>query len=307
MGIASVTEISAGRSMTFDSTWKRTYKRVFRVITDSPTTEQVGVFMALTVPPGTPYRSGSAHDDGAFANSYEITDEGKEDGKSWIATVNYGPYDPTLYPIDPTMWIPRVSWTFAQFTRTVDFEAGTGEAITNAAKDPYDPGIQADDSRPVLQIVRNELGFDINLADEYRDTINDAPFWGFPAKAVKCSCITANWLYNADIACWYWEVTYEFHFNRDTWDYTVINQGFRELDSSGTKKRAILDDYGVPVSKPWPLDDNGVAIQPGSSTPIGAFDFQIYKKKDFSNFGFDDLYNAITAQNQAATGNPWGA
>src|SRR5207253_200553 len=83
-----------------------------------------------------------------------------------------------------------------------------------------------------LTIVRNMAQFDEGQAEDYKDSINAGSFFGAAAKKVKCVAITGVRVPHPDLG-WYWEVTYEFEFNRDGWVKQVLDQGMRSLDPDG--------------------------------------------------------------------------
>ena len=153
----------------------------------------------------------------------------------------------------------------------------------NSAGDWFDPPLVRDDSRPVLTIVRNEADFDPEIADSYRDTVNDDYFFGAAAGRVKCVSITGKQLFSADVlpGGFYWVVTYTFQFNRDGWASPLLDQGFRRLVSGS--RRAILVD-GQPASAPVLLDGSGGVLTPGD--PPVYQTYHLYLEADYSVFEF---------------------
>lgn len=291
MGVVWVKEKPLGRTSKQGADWKRTYSRSFLVkatkdLGSKSVREGVGVAIGAT------YSFGSEADSGAFANDVTVTcSKASKSYYYWDATVEYGPIDPSVRPLNPLDEQPRVTWGWAQFQEAVTQDRD-GNPILNTAFDPFDPPISKDQSRPILGLVRNEANFDQDLADSLRDTVNDASWWGAAAGKVKLRSISANRTYNADAGGWYWEVSYEFQFNRDGWNSKPLNAGFRQLNAAGDAQEQIYRD-GNPVSSPVPLGTDGRALSP-SGTPI-FMDFPVYSESDFSLLNFDAFYILLTS------------
>lgn len=290
MAIVWVKEKPLGRSSKQGSDWKRNYTRLFQLkatkdLGPKAVREGVGLAIADT------YAFGSESDGGAFVNDIEVTcSKASKSYYYWDATVQYGPIDPSVNPLNPLNEQPRVAWGWAQFQEAVTKDRDDNPVL-NTAFDPFDPAISRDQSRPILSLVRNEATFDQDLADSLRDTVNDAPWWGAAAGKVKIANISAARQYNADAGGWYWEVSYEFQFNRDGWAARPLNAGFRQLNTGGTQQEQIYRD-GQPIGSPALLDEDGHVIDPGG-TPL-FLEFDIYPESDFSLLNFDAFYVELT-------------
>lgn len=288
MGIVSVKEQFEGRDTSQGIKRERTYKRVFDVLTDDPRTGGFAVRAALGIVIGDPYQLGvdgvdawAEGDTGAFATSIRAA-VSSDDGRTWRAEVDYGPYDPetTTSPLDEP---EEVSWDGVTFEVPVDYDAD-GTAIVNSAGDPYDPPVIREDDRPVLTIVRNELEFDPDLSDLYRGSTNSATFFGRAAGTVKMLPIRAQRLWSANLQLnngFYWRVTYTFHINKDGWKKKLLDQGYQEV-VSGNRKKILVD--GLPVSSPQLLNGSGAKLAVGG-TPVYK-EFTVHKPRDFSIFNF---------------------
>ncbi len=290
MAVTSVEELKMPRRGTANGQWQRSYTRTYRVQTDSARTGPLEVRLALPVTIGSLYSTGTGpgteFDNGAFCNEITIECE-TEDGISWLATIGYGPWDPNAHPQNPLNEIPKISWQTQKFKRPVDVDIN-GDIVANSAGDPFDPTVEVDDNREILVITRNESQFDESLADQYRDTINSAPFFGFDALCVKCANITGNRVQHADLG-YYWEVTYEFEINRDSWVSVVQDQGLRALDpSDDTKIMNITDEEGKDITSPMPLDGAGQPL-PIGDPPVG-LEFHVLTELDFSDLNLNGFY-----------------
>lgn len=289
MAVLEVVELY-NRSASKNEKWQRTYSRKFQALTDDPTDGPVTVVDAFvsvySIDIGTKYNAGGTElDEGAYCNSI-ATDCNSQDGLQWEITVQYGPFDPTKdgeATSNPTEKVPEVSWDSVQFERVVD-EDINGEAIVNTAFDGFDPPIIIDDSRPVLKIQRNEAleTFSPAVAYAYRDHVNEFEWYGGDPKTWKIAGITAKREFHAEIG-FYWNVSYEFHYNPATWTKRILNQGMRELHSGSP--RAIKDADGTPISVPALLADDGTKLSAGGD-PVW-IEFEVYEATDFGVFNLE--------------------
>ena len=287
-----------GRSGNQGADWRRAYTRAWVVITDDVNDGPKTVREALPVALGMSYYVSETEKDlGAFVNNIRVDEDSRaEDGYQWIATVEYGPYQPLEHPQSPLDEQPRISWSWAQFERIAERDVDD-EAIVNAANDAYDPPPMRDDSRPVLQLVRNEANFDQTLADQYRDKVNSTSFFGADPGVVKVQNISANRVLHPDIG-YYWEVSYEFHFKSEGWHFFILEQGMNKIvydpgiiGDVGAKEK-MKDRKGSELSAPALLDDLGQQLATGG-TPVFS-EWIVYEEVDFSVFGFDGFYAELT-------------
>jgi hypothetical protein len=288
MPIVSVKEQFSGRDTSQSVKRERTYKRVFHVLTDDPRTGGFAVRAALGIQIGEPYQLGTPGPDlwaegdtGSFATSIRAS-VSSEDGLTWTAEVDYGPYEPETAesPLDEP---EDVSWDQVTFEIPVDYDAN-GTAILNSAGDPYDPPVMIEDDRPVLTIVRNELEYNSDLSDLYRGSVNASAFFGKAPGTVKCMPMRAQRLWSPNLNInegYYWKVTYTFHVNRDGWKRKLLDQGYQEL-VSGVRKKILVD--GLPASQPQLLNGSGLKLAVGSD-PVYK-EFTVHKPRDFSVFNF---------------------
>lgn len=279
------TEIDDGRGSSQGSDWKRTYTRSWRAITNSATVGSLAVRSGCPVSLGNTYDDGTDSDTGAFVNNIEARSEGAGDGKSWIVTVTYGPYDPEVQPQSPLERPLKVNWGNAVYQKNADFDID-GDPILNSAEESFLDPIDVDDSQPVLTIVRAEETFDVDRAYQYRRAINSDIFLGADPGKIKLAPITAELARDQDIG-WYWMVTYEFFYNPDGWVKKVLDQGKTELyDDSGTTKRRPIYVDGVAVAEPVLLDGAGAKLAPGDDPVF--LEFDIYDSLPFSVFGLTE-------------------
>jgi hypothetical protein len=308
MAVVSVTEIWNGRTNSVSDVQRRTYRRVFRVRCDTMTDGPVKVRLTSGMPA---YRDPYVHvlsgewDLGALAKSIDATQE-DDDPHYWIVTVDYDSVwdgtkiDPALQPAVPsgqgeqqgsghervTGKPLEISYDGEEYQKVVEkamSSPSTGEFdedIKTSAGSRFDPAPEIEASRLVLTIVRNELAFDVSQALEYGDTINNAVWYGFPARTVKMSMPKADRQFEEGI--FYWKVTYRFKVRKETWVKDLLDQDVYFLDA-GVRKQIIDPRTHTPVTRPQLLNGAGAVLAVGADGEyLSKF---VYPEKDFSALG----------------------
>ncbi len=275
MSIISIHEMPS-RSFQLNSSWERNYKHIVQVITDDKYDTAVDVFEAV----GITIADVHPLDSGAYCLAVDINCT-EEYGKKWLCNYDYGAPPEGQNPgEDPTLQPPEFSWTGIQFERPVDFDRD-GKAIVNKAGDVFQTAVMRDDSRPMLQVVRNELTFNPALAWRLRDVVNSSEFLGAPAGKVKSSYPTASRKWSNEYG-FYWVVTYQFTFDSDGFSKKLLNQGLREKIEDELKNIMV---QGVPITEPVLLDESGKQAEPDA--PPVVLDFDVYNEVDFGVFGLE--------------------
>jgi hypothetical protein len=246
----------------------RRYERIFRAITnstlDGPATllEFASLLGLLTV-----YADANGTvDTGAVLRQTRFEQPESDNPFIWEVRCEFSsePYDVQQRNAeieDPLNRPPIFNWEIQKYQRVVDKDV-YGNAVSNSAGAPFSPLPEADDTRFVLTMERNEAEPDWNLILTYQDAINSDTFLGFsPGTAkvnLKASAAFENNLY-------YWKVTYTFEFRNivtingeqfSGWDLHLLDQGYYELDAN-SKPRLILDAQGNPPGEPVPLNGAG--------------------------------------------------
>lgn len=294
MAVTSVTELME-REGSWERNWKRSYTRKFRVQTDTPDTDQVDVLYArdpstgVKIPAlGQIYTAKNGNfDGGSFCEQVQCSNEA-EDGKSWIVTVQYGPYDPTQFdaqnPLDAP---PKVRFGLSRQSITADKDVD-GKPVVNSAGQAFDPPIEKDESRLVMSVEVNVQTFDANLFAAYKDTVNDDVWWIFAPKTVKFMNATAELQHSGDCPVnggLYWVMTWEFEIKEDTWTKKILDQGLMCIGVSGGSSGELIhciDTEGQPASEPMLLDGAGHQNPKGAGPVYLSYD--VYEPKDFSVF-----------------------
>jgi len=287
MSITQVYEVRGAREGGYDSQWRRTYKRVWRVETDSSLTGALAVRTAIPVTLGNYYAvyNGNTlleYDLFSFVVNIKCQiDPGCNDDCSWLVAVEYGPYDPSTFPENPLNHPLKISSGSNRFERAVEQDIN-GNGVLNSAGDYFDPPVVIDDSRPTLKIVRNEQTFSPQYADTFKDTLNKFVFFDYAPLTVKCLPITGELEYNP-VCGFYYVVTYEFEIDPNGWKKLILDQGLRLID--GTKQKPAVDVNGQPVTSPVLLDGMGGQLATGA-TPV-FLEFDVYPVSDFTLLNLD--------------------
>lgn len=153
-------------------------------------------------------------------------------------------------PKDPTLYRPQWSWGGFQERKTVEGQSKWEEeyesqdpsdegvllwdstGILNSAKEPFVPPAEIDNFIPTLTFKRNEPIFNHNYMLLYVNSVNKRRWYKWHPRTVKCASISGVYkekqirkkIYS------YWEVTYVFHFKKETWDLFLLDQGTYYFD-----------------------------------------------------------------------------
>lgn len=295
MAVTSVIAINEGRGGSINSNSETSYTRVFDVTTDDPDTGPKAVRINAGIPQlGDYYTNGlGPYDDeyeedlGAFVNEVQV-DSIDGHPNAWKVTVKYGPGNTLEQSGDPTLWKVRVQFGGERTERVVDFDID-GNPLMNSAGDRFGDPVTVDSHISTMVIKRNEkvATFDLELASEYSDTINDATWNGFPARTCKMGIIsTSEEQYDPSTNTYYYTVEYPIKINRNTWIKELLDQGYNELDAYGNSQPIMYK--GQQVSDPRPLDGTGLALDgtAGYSSPV-VLPFRVEEEKDWSGLSIN--------------------
>lgn len=164
----------------------------------------------------------------------------------------------------------------------------SGNAIVNYAKRPYEPPPTDWQAVAVFNKQHNVAAFVPADISGFVNRVNSIAFEGFNARQCICMSITAErrwrqWRVDASSAFQtteYWAVSTEIHCidNADDpdpidaaigpWDLYLLQQDIMELDSTTGEPVEIMDDNGMPVREPQPIDESGKLV-PAASRPGG--------------------------------------
>lgn len=289
MAITSIKEDPSRRAGRVEVVKGRTYTRVWRVECDDPNDGPLVATNHVDLPTLRDFYiiPGYESDENAYVQNIEASVEHfTGDGVVYLVTVAYGPLDPGESAEALSRPI-RIQPSFAKYEKVVWIDQDDNP-IRNSAGDPFGDPVTVDDSRPILVVTRNEdvNDYNLTLAAEYQDTVNDDVWNGFPARTVKCSEIrTSEEQKDPSTSLYYYTVNYVFEVKWDTWTKKILDQGFAYLDGSGNRK-PFLDAEGQPISDPKLLDGLGAELDIAMDPPV-ELEFRVYKDKDFGVFNID--------------------
>lgn len=195
---------------------------------------------------------------------------------------------------DPLKQKPGIRWTFVTNEERIDRDI-KGVAITNSAKQSFDPPITKPIHDLALQYDRNDRYFSPTRALKYKGKVNSDTFLGAPPGTVMCTIFDADKVYDEENGDYY-HVTFEFQFRleevlgkRYGWLRRILDEGYyeesdTEKNEDGTPKLIpIKDDNSQHVVVPVKLDGNGGILKVGADDFFKTF--ELYDKISFSDLG----------------------
>ena len=256
------------------------YTRVFRAITNSATDEASVILAHASCP-----KVGSLYASDSLAYCQRVRPRNESFAKIvWIVTASYSTErEITENPLnDPA----DVDWDTAFYTRiATHHRAGpnAGNAIVNAAYDPFDPAVEADDSRWGANVIKNVAGVPSWIGAYGRDggAVNTDVFvvdgYTVGIRMAKISGIRiSKWQERNGIR--YRVLTMRIDIDEGTWIKQILNDGMRVR--AGTKCK---DADEQPVTEPALLLSSGAqAAFPATLAQINYIDAYAYYELPFS-------------------------
>lgn len=287
MAVIAIREVWTGPRKGNQDTTTVEYERNFQVQTDSFKDGPLTVLNA----PGLPglleayVEPNGTVDTTAFCSRREPTQD-QNNGMIWLVRCFYTD-DVTASP-----WTapPEIEWGSVDYQQPI-YQDLDGKAVVNSAGEMFDPPVTRDDSRPTLIVKRWEMADPGANIVKYKDAVNSDFFYGQAPLTVKVKSITTQQRDYGKFTLW--RTTYTFHIRPETWRLKLLDAGYVELITLGgfalpfnLGKRAILDVTGHPVSRQWPLDGVGHAVQIDSTKPIWGqlsyLNFRLYNELPFA-------------------------
>lgn len=180
-----------------------------------------------------------------------------------------------------TAEMPATGWYKRDLVPNFD-DSDEGFPAKNAAEEPID-GLTEEVSMIKL-VYTNQLVADPNFEAliGYLNTCNDGAWFGGGDYTIKVSGYSADYDQKNGV----WTITVEFLYNPKTWAIQYYDVGYNEMPLGPLGPRqAIVDLAGNPVTKPVPLDEDGMAL------PIGTAPRKLklfpYKVADLTNLFSD--------------------
>jgi len=276
-----VKEIWDGRGGEGDLKGGRRYTRVFRVETNSNFDTAVEATFTGTPKIGDRF----PEDNQAFCQNVRADQEAFSP-RIWIVTASYSTeQELAANPlVDPT----EFTWDTEQFQKPVVIDLD-GKAIVNSAGHFYDPPFERDDSRLSVTMTRNVLSIPPWFLS-IEDALNSEPVTidglNVPIKRAKIQKVTAGKQEFRNLTG-FRRISATIHIQRLTWQLEAQDVGLMEIHPTvDTKRIAILDDDGNPVSIPVPLDGNGKRLVDPTLDNVTIRTHNIYHEFDFGDLPF---------------------
>ncbi len=202
----------------------------------------------------------------------------------WKIVCNYTSDIDLINPSgNPLLKPTEISWGNKTMQRVLE-RANDQSPIQNTATEPFDPPPMWEEHWQTITMQKNWLTIDMVALNEYYNSVNDTPWFGFDAGEVKCAGIESKREFWKNQGNSYYSVTYHFEAKRkgiDSWAYFILDAGYFQLVAG--KLVAIRDNFGSPISKPALLDGVGAKL-PVGGTPVYNR-FYVYDNKEFNLLG----------------------
>jgi hypothetical protein len=195
---------------------------------------------------------------------------------------------------DPTEVMMKVSTDYEPIQTPTRFSyTGSTDDLTTAiamSNSRYpDPLPNLDDAIFVINITKMQPFFSWLAWHEYRFSLNNGEWNGFPAQSVLCMPWRVSELTEIG-GLWYFPTTYQFKVHPDFWTYRLTSWDIYQKPLAGTNLEPIVDPLTKqPVTAPWPLNAAGRMI-PDITAPgvtVHTANHRLAKLRDFDLLGFD--------------------
>jgi len=258
-----------------------TYGRVYNVISTSGALSEKAALDAVdTVTAATVPKPFEVHPDDARAKVASVSAAVSDaTNHIWEITVGYeipkgaGTHSSDDETEDPCTARPVVRFGSAPYTKIMerayfldepdpDTQGNPSLHLENSAGDPFDPPVQEELNRPIIEIEYNTRRFSPQLKIDLEGTINltaqVVASIQIPAKKGRIVQLGANPLYddNDDL---YWKMSVVIELNMEGYTRQILDQGFYFLDGDDKKEITLLDKDGqsVPATEPQKLNGSG--------------------------------------------------
>lgn len=155
-----------------------------------------------------------------------------------------------------------------------------GDPLLNSANQRFTgPIVQTVRTHATISLEMNVAWFDLAFLAGYVEAVNDATFWGLPARTLKCTDF--DWTQELYGTCSkYYQVAFGFEINPDTWDLSLLDEGdmVKIAGTTPARFRRAKDEFEENVRVL--LDGAGNALEAGD--PEVYLPFRVKQEKNFS-------------------------
>lgn len=318
MGLAlPVTEISRPRSFRMDYKRRRSYTRSFRVVMDDPVYDGLAAAVHVGINYQDIYRTQASANDGSFvydsgAIAVEVDGhpETDDDYRIWIVNWRYESHldqqgDPALWTSNPTAAASTAGGGGANETPTLEpakyywgkrerkvasrkpipDPSNSFDKYRNSAGTPFKAHPEVDGGIRTLVITKNLILPNapdaFRFYDEFQDTVNADPFFGYLPEQVKCESIVGNSAYRNKVT--YHEMTFNFAISGWGWKWEPVDKGPMYFPTGEFEIQKAVERTGHPNEVF--LDGSG-EILAGGADPF-LLTFKVYESKEFWPLGLE--------------------
>lgn len=160
------------------------------------------------------------------------------------------------------------------------------DAVSNSAKDEFDPAPEKEINRVAAVITKNyaESVIDYSIVNDWQNAVNTQTYLSAMPGTLKLGISISGPLSRTGVA--YRAVTFRMDHRVEGWDEYLLDAGYNRIyrevvgDPTTWTRRPIVDEAGNPKSRPELLDGNGNVLTPvlsaGASTKTVAV-FRVYR------------------------------
>lgn len=268
---------------------QRIYTQMWDVYCDSSNDGPKTIMDHASIPQiGDPYAFGSEVDPGAILVNVGLSrfsPPSLASGSSvlwrWQLKLDYKVADPAEGDENPLLRPVEIRGGAALFVNQTTKDKD-GNVMKNAATEALPP-TDIDDAMFEVEFVRNESSSPASFIPSYINHINSFTIWGGDVHTWKCQDI--RYEKKTEGIYTYWQVTYRFRYNPDSYVLQRVNEGFNYKDGS-TLKPILLSDKTKP-SEPFKLTAAGA--QASDTADPNYLDFDVYEEANFSALGLPSV------------------
>ena len=288
MAIYQINEVKAQQQGDWSATAQRNYTRILQCLSNDPLDDSAAVLEAvcayLGITPGIPiiviYQCGNSIDPYAYLQKISVLQETSHKGeyRNWTARLEYN--SNPIQTIDNPLLRPTIiSGSFQIYQKPIEKDIN-GKPILNKANGKLE-GIEIDDARPHVTMVRNEVSYDWSaFAANLVNFVNSTFWYGCQAGQAKCSGVSGQGP-NFENGIMFYPVTYEFQFRLEGWQPSFQNKGRKDVNGT-----PCTDKNGNEMDEPAFLDNNGKQLAwPVDSTKVTYVNPITYFSTDFNTYG----------------------
>jgi len=217
-------------------------------------------------------------------------------GGKWDVTVEYENSFNVGSPPEPSETDPFTISRRREYFEIIMERDLDEKLVVNSAGQKYDDPPKIQLQYPVFTIERNEYVNPCAAADTYENKVNSETFWEFPPGKVLMMSITPTTSITWDVPVW--SVQYEIALNPyselDIFQTEILDAGIKQRVASLSNPgripiESILDEKGLEITKPVPLDGAGYKLPEGD--PVV---WHWYRKRFSADFNLLRIPNPYT-------------